>query len=111
MTDEGEDGAGGGKRGSAAMAAANAIASLADNGGARSSSAGAGGGGGRLAGGGEWAGVAGRGPPVAPRCDYVVDKVLGRKVFLVPVRLLPLAPSSSGVAPGRGGAEAFKTCM
>lgn len=35
--------------------------------------------------GAEWAGAAGRGPPVAPRCDYVVDKVLGRKVFLVSV--------------------------
>lgn len=59
------------------MAAANAIASLADGGGGR----GGGGGGGAA----EWAGVGGRGPPVAPQCDYVVDKVLGRKVFLVPV--------------------------
>eukprot|EP00903_Cladosiphon_okamuranus_P007802 g7551.t1 len=76
LTDEGEPGTTGGqlppKRGSAAMAAASTIPSLGDGGG--------GGGGGAA----EWAGVAGRGPPVAPRCDYVVDKVLGRKVFLVP---------------------------
>lgn len=87
LTDE--DGVAGAspKRGPAAMASS----SLAGNGGARSSSSGNGGG--RMGGGGgaEWAGVAGRGPPVPPRCDYVVDKVLGRKVFLVPVRLGPVS--------------------
>lgn len=80
------------------MAAANAIASLADSGrnGSSSSLSSAGmsrsdrdGGGGIRAGAAaaDWGGVAGRGPPVAPQCDYVVDKVLGRKVFLVPVRV------------------------
>ena len=74
------------------MAAANAIASLADSGrnGSSSSLSSAGmsnrdGGGGRPGVGVDYGGVAGRGPPVAPQCDYVVDKVLGRKVFLVPV--------------------------
>lgn len=106
--DDGTPGGGGGqpspsnnKRGLAAMAAADAIASLADtnrgggSGGGMGSSASSsssllslasgGGGGGGGVGGAEWAGVAGRGPPVAPRCDYVVDKFLGRKVFLVQV--------------------------
>ena len=93
LTDDSEAGTAGGKpkRGSAAMAAANAIASLADGGG----------GGGRGGGGGaaEWAGVAGRGPPVAPRCDYVVDKVLGRKVFMVPVS----GGGPAGTSEGTGG--------
>lgn len=26
-------------------------------------------------------GIAAKGPPVAPVCDYVVDKILGRKIF------------------------------
>lgn len=83
------------------MAAANAIASLADLGREGSSSSSSsqsaasssksfrdgGAGSGGKGGGTEWGGVAGRGPPVAPRCDYVVDKILGRKIFLVPVSL------------------------
>ena len=87
LTDEGADGNPSGKRGGMASLGdtgrAGSSSSLSSTGVSRSDRDGTGGRGGTTA---EWGGVAGRGPPVAPLCDYVVDKILGRKVFLVSVR-------------------------
>ncbi|CAN0150637.1 unnamed protein product [Ascophyllum nodosum] len=84
LTDEGADGNPSGKRGGMASLGdtgrAGSSSSLSSTGVSRSDRDGTGGRGGTTA---EWGGVAGRGPPVAPLCDYVVDKILGRKVFLV----------------------------
>lgn len=41
-------------------------------------------------------GIPGRGPPVAPQCDYVVDKILGRKVFLVQVMVFSVIIRAEG---------------
>lgn len=85
LTDEDPQGSSGKHRGSGGSGRAGSSSSASSAGVPRSrwDRDGVGGRGGSAT---DWGGVAGRGPPVAPQCDYVVDKILGRKVFMVPVR-------------------------